>query len=106
MASWIMGAIMGVLCIIGASKRAGGLSGNELFLLAMWYNRLVMGLVVGLASGLRLIDGPLNRYLRAVILGFMVSLAIFLSTAMRDVPALFAGPVFAVAIEYVAKRYE
>lgn len=99
------GAVLGIVCILGVGLRSGGFAGQGLFLLAMWYNRLIMGLVIGLADGLRLTDGPGNRYVRGAILGLIVSLAIFLSTEFRDVPSFLAGIVYGLIIEHVAARY-
>jgi hypothetical protein len=103
--SVISGALLGIVCILGVGLRSGGFAGKGLFLLAMWYNRLVMGLVIGLADGLRLTDGSANRYVRGAILGLAVSLAIFLSTEFRDVPSFLAGIVYGLIIEHVAARY-
>jgi hypothetical protein len=103
--SLVSGALLGIVCIIGVGLRSGGFAGQGLFLLAMWYNRLIMGLVIGLADGLTLADGPANRYVRGAILGLAVSLAIFLSTEFRDVVSFLAGVVYGLIIEYVAARY-
>ncbi len=46
----IIGSLLGIFCIIGISLRLG-FSGNELFILSTWINRVVMGFVVGLAGG-------------------------------------------------------
>ncbi|NLE77785.1 MAG: hypothetical protein GX605_13680 [Chloroflexi bacterium] len=105
-ASLVTGALLGVVCIVGGSLRAGGFAGNELFFFAMWYNRVVMGLVIGLAADLRLVQGPTNRYVRGAVLGLVVTTAVFLSTAFRDVPAFFAGIFYGVIIEAVAQRFE
>jgi hypothetical protein len=102
--SLISGALLGIVCIIGVGLRIG-FAGGGLFLLAMWYNRLVMGLVIGLADELRLVEGPANRYVRGAILGLAISLAIFLSTELRDVPSFLAGIVYGLIIEHVAARY-
>lgn len=101
-----MGGLLGIICIVGVGIRTGELAGRALFLFAMWYNRVIMGLMIGLAGGWYLIDGPWNRYLRGVLLGFLVSLAIFLSTGLQDVPAFLAGIVYGPIIEYVVKRYD
>jgi hypothetical protein len=103
--SLISGAALGVVCILGVALRSGSVAGEGLFLIAMWYNRVIMGLVIGLAGRVKLIEGPGNRYLRGAILGLLVSLAIFLSTAMRDVPSFLAGIAYGIIIEYVAARY-
>ncbi len=99
------GAVLGVFCIIGGSVRAGGLAGNELYVLAMWYNRVIIGLVIGLAGQWQLMSGPWNRYIRGGLLGFLVSAAFFLSTELQDGIAFFAGIVYGLIIEYVAQRY-
>jgi hypothetical protein len=102
--SLMSGAVLGILCIVGVGLRTG-LAGTGQFLLAVWYNRLIMGLVIGLAGEWTLVDGPANRYLRGAVLGLAVSLAVFLSTEMRDVPSFLAGIVYGLVIEYVAARY-
>ena len=103
--SLITGALLGVICIIGGTARAGGFKGNEFFIMGMWYNRVIMGLVLGLAAELKLTSGSANRYVRGALLGFAVSLAFFLSTGMRDVPALFAGVLYGIIIEFAAYRF-
>lgn len=99
--SIISGMILGVFCIIGASTRVGGFSRNELFLFAMWFNRVVIGLVIGLAGDWVIIKSSTNRYLRGGILGLVISAAFFFSTGFRDVPAFFAGIVYGLIIEFV-----
>lgn len=103
--SLISGAMLGIVCIIGVGLRSGGFAGQGLFLVAMWYNRLLMGLLIGLADKLRLVEGASNRYVRGAVLGLAVSLAIFLSTELRDVPSFLAGIVYGMIIEHVAARY-
>ncbi|HNS71742.1 MAG TPA: hypothetical protein PKK07_03400 [bacterium] len=99
----ITGAILGIFCIIGVGSRIG--YENYIFLIAMWYNRVVMGLIIGLAGEIRLTNGPSNTLIRGFILGTIVSSAIFLSTEFRDVPSFFAGIVYGIIIDYVATRY-
>jgi hypothetical protein len=103
--SLVSGAILGVICVIGGSVRAGGLAGNERYLAAMWYNRVIIGLVVGLAAELSFVPGAANRYLRGALLGLVVSLAFFLSTGFQDLVAFGAGIVYGVIIEYSAHRW-
>ncbi|MBN1485775.1 MAG: hypothetical protein JXA37_13760 [Chloroflexia bacterium] len=100
----ISGAVLGIICVIGGTLRAGGFSGNEFYIVGMWYNRVIMGLVIGLAGSLRLTGEPANRYLRGALLGLLVSLAFFLSTGLRDPMAFFAGIVYGLIIEFVAQR--
>jgi len=99
------GAVLGIICVIGGTIRAGGFMGNEFYILGMWYNRVIIGLVIGLAGSLRLISGAANRYLRGALLGMLVSLAFFLSTGLRDPIAFFAGIVYGLIIEFVTQRF-
>ena len=103
--SVIVGAILGVICIIGGGTRAGGWHGNETYLVGMWYNRIIIGLVIGLAGRWELLRGPLNRYIRGLLLGMAVSLAFFLTTGFRDIIAFFAGGVYGVVIEYAVRKH-
>ena len=100
----ISGALLGIFCIAGVGLRLGFV-GNELFLFATWYNRLIMGLVIGLAGGITLIKGKYNPLVRGLLLGTMVSLALFLSTEMRDPLGFMAGVVYGPIIDIVASRY-
>ena len=99
-----MGAVLGVLCIIGVGLRLG-FEGNRLFLFAMWYNRVVMGLVIGLAGGLRLIDSKHNVLVRGFVLGLVVTASITVTSEFRDWPSFFAGLAYGVIIDWVATRY-
>ena len=102
--SMITGAVLGVICIIGGSMRAGGFAGNLSYLAGMWYNRVIIGLVVGLGGQLQVIRGAANRYLRGALLGLVVSFAFFLSTGFRDPVAFVAGILYGVIVEFVARR--
>lgn len=97
------GAGLGVICIIGASVRMGW-SGNQLLILSLWYNRLVMGLMIGLAGGLTLVQGEFNWILRGAFLGLVVSAAYFLTAGGSDWVSFLAGVVYGVIIEYLLRR--
>lgn len=98
--SLLVGAILGIFCIIGVGYRQG-YSGNGLFLFAMWYNRIIMGLAIGLAG-----DWLKNRYIiRGLILGTLITAAFFFSTGFRDWLGFFAGIGYGVIIDYLATKY-
>lgn len=101
--SLITGAILGIFCIIGVGARIG--YENYIFLIGMWYNRVVMGLLIGLADNIQITKGHKNVLLRGALLGLIVSSAIFISTEFRDVPSFFAGIVYGVIIDFVASKY-
>lgn len=104
----LTGALLGILCIIGVGARIpGGYLVNIVFLIGMWYNRVIMGLVIGLVDEIVIIKGEHNRMwanaiLRGLLFGVLVSAAIFLSTEFRDLPSLFAGIAYGLIIDLVA----
>jgi len=102
--SVLIGAVLGILCIVGVGTRIG-FSGNELFLFAMWYNRVIMGLLIGLASDLKIIDSDKNYLVRGFILGLLVTLAITFTSEFRDWPSFFAGIAYGLIIDFVATRW-
>ena len=75
----VTGALLGVLCIIGGGIRLG-FSGNSMLLAGMWYNRLVMGALIGFAF--------------------------LLSTGFRDPVGLAAAMVYGLIIDIVSTKWE
>ena len=129
LASTILGGILGIFCIIGVSLRLG-FSGNELFILATWLNRVVMGFVVGLAANFMFKKTKkINRkqifkqdiksskilyhlypesnlvYLRGAIIGLIISGSFYIATSFKDLPGFFAGIVYGIIIDYIATKY-
>lgn len=106
--STLLGAVLGVFCIIGVGSRVG-MTGNEWYLFGMWYNRVLMGVLIGFAGYWQLIEGGdkdlKNAGVRGLILGTIVTSAIFFSTGLKDVPAWFAGIAYGVIIDVVATHF-
>ena len=96
------GAILGVFCIVGASLRSGFQS-DAYFLFALWYNRLMMGLVIGLAGGNL---GWPKLIGRGALFGLIISFAFYSSTGFHDVVSFLAGIVYGIVIEYIAYKYD
>ena len=96
----VAGALLGVICIIGAQLRSG-FTYEAYYLFAFWFNRLLMGIVIGLAWG-RL--NTLQAIGRGAILGLLVSFAFYSSTGFADIIGFIAGILYGVIIEYVALR--
>jgi hypothetical protein len=96
----ITGALLGVVCIIGAQLRSG-FERDAVYLFAFWFNRLLMGIVIGLAWSKL---STMQAIARGAILGFLVSFAFYSSTGFADLIGLIAGIVYGVIIEYVALK--
>jgi len=96
------GAVLGVFCIVGAYVRSGFQS-DASFLFALWYNRLFMGLLIGLAGGNL---GWPKVIGRGALFGLIVSFAFYSSTGFNDIVSFLAGIVYGIIIEYIAFKYD
>lgn len=92
------GAVLGLICIAGAMIRSG-FEKDSMYLFAFWYNRLLMGVVIGLAGRIRERSKAIGR---GALLGLLVSFAFYSSTAFDDGIGFLAGIVYGVIIEYVS----
>ena len=102
--SIILGAILGIFCIIGISIRLG-FFGNELFILSTWVNRVLLGLVIGLLPYHKIKDNLTFILSRGVLFGFIVGGSFYLATAFIDTPGFIAAIVYGVIIDYFATKY-
>ena len=98
----ITGAILGIFCIIGAQARFDG-SLETSYLFSFWFNRLIMGMFIGLIVWN--ISLPM-RLLRGLIIGLFISFAFYSSTSFLDSTGFLAGGVYGVIIEYVGFKLE
>jgi len=97
----VTGAILGVFCIIGASLRSGSQS-DVYFLFALWYNRLLLGLLIGMAGRK---PGWPKVITHGAIFGLIVSFAFYSSTGFNDVVSFLAGIIYGIIIETIAFKY-
>jgi len=100
----ISGALLGIFCIIGISFRMG-YSGNEIFILASWINRVIMGLVIGLLHTDKR-KTAWNNLGRGAFFGLIISGSLYISTEFRDVVGFFAGIIYGMIIDFVASKYK
>jgi hypothetical protein len=96
----ITSALLGVICIVGAQLRSG-FTNEAFYLFSFWFNRLLLGIVIGLAWG-RL--NTLHAIIRGAFLGLLVSFAFYSSTGFKDIIGFIAGIVYGVIIEYAALK--
>ncbi len=98
----LSGAVLGVVCIVGASLRSAEALGGT-YLLAFWYNRVLMGLMIGAFSGVPFLT---KGAVRGAVLGLLVSFAFYSATGFADPVGFWVGPVYGILIEYAAHRWE
>ncbi|MFW5788004.1 MAG: hypothetical protein ACOCV3_07020, partial [Halanaerobiales bacterium] len=94
--SILTGVLFGLLCVLGFIFRKG-FSDNSLFVLALFYNRVLMGIVIGMAAERK----GVKVLLRGALLGLIVSLAFYLSTSFRDPITFFSGIVIGLITDAV-----
>jgi len=100
----LTGAGLGIFCIIGIGFRVG-FTDNGLFLASAWFNRVIMGLMIGLAGGIKISGGKFNWLGRGALFGVLVSFAWFLDTGFRDFMGFLAGIGYGIIIDWAASRY-
>jgi len=100
--SLIGGALLGVACVIGAYVRSG-FTVSPNFVFSLWYNRVILGLIVG-APWQKI---PRNKaLLRGGFFGLFVSFAFYTSTGFQDPVSFVAGIVYGVILEWWLSRSE
>ena len=102
--SIITGSLLGILCIIGLSYRMG-FEGNEMLIAATWFNRFIMGVVIGLAGKLKITKSNLNHLFRGALLGLLISFSLYIATGFIDTPGFIAGIIYGIIIDLIATKY-
>lgn len=97
----IGGAVLGIVCVVGASLRSGGIA-SPTFIFALWFNRVIIGLAVGAPWQTTSRNKSL---LRGAIIGLLVSLAFYSSTNFRDPISFIAGVAYGVILEAFLSRF-
>lgn len=97
----IGGALLGIVCVIGAYVRSGS-SASVSFVFALWFNRVIIGLVIGAPWAKVTIN---KAMLRGAILGLLVSFAFYSATDFIDPISFIAGIVYGVIIEAWLFKY-
>jgi hypothetical protein len=98
----LLGAFLGVFCVIGIGIRMGD-QVSGLFLFATWFNRVVIGLMIGLYKPAS--QEFLKAAFRGGVLGLIVSFSLYSATAFIDTPGLFAGIFYGIIIDTLATKF-
>ncbi len=93
----MMGAILGVFCIIGAITRYQE-EPTIIYLFSFWYNRVIIGAMIGLLPTLKNLKYTL---VRGFIVGLLISLAFYSATEFYDLMGFMAGGFYGVIIDTV-----
>lgn len=96
-----LGTMLGIVCIVGASLRMPDTLSN-VYLFSFWFNRLLMGLIIGLFSRPKTL---MVASVRGLLLGAFVSFAFYSSTEFLDLMGFLAGLAYGIIIELVLFRF-
>lgn len=91
----IGGAVLGLFCVIGAYVRSG-FSASPVFIFSLWYNRVILGLVVG-APWKETTSS--KAIFRGALLGLLVSFAFYSTSGFQDPVSFVAGIVYGGLLE-------
>ncbi len=77
-----LGAILGIICIIGVNQRLppDPSPSAAIYLLGAWYNRLIMGIIIGLAGEFHFLSEK-NQIWEALIRGLLIGAIVSVSFA-------------------------
>ena len=98
--SIIGGALLGLLCVAGAYIRSG-FTASPNFVFSLWYNRVLLGLIVG-APWKKSPRG--KKLIRGGVIGLLVSFAFYTTTGFQDPVSFLAGIVYGVILEWWLDR--
>lgn len=99
-AALIGGALLGIICVVGAYIRSG-FTASPFFVFSLWYNRVIIGLVVGAPW---IVTNRSKALLRGAFLGLLVSFAFYSSTGFEDPVSFVAGILYGVILEWWLSR--
>ena len=102
----ILGALTGVICAIGT------VIGNNpifqislMYLIYLWYNRLILGFVLGIADNVRIINHELgNSVIRGALIGAILSIILVIIPGLAAYSFILAGIVFGIIIDLIATK--
>ena len=102
-----LGALFGVFCIIGVSQRSGWgpLPNDAVYLTGAWYNRLIMGIMIGLAGEIHFFSEKnyiWESIIRGVVIGTLISISFAFLQQYVTWTYFFAGIAYGLIIDPVS----
>lgn len=103
----VLGALFGLFCVYGTTMvDVPGVEVTMLLLATIFYNRLLIGFVIGLSEDIMLVGGELlNSAVRGGILGVIIGLAITIPGGWDSAILLVFSLVYGVITDVVATRF-
>jgi len=103
--SLVVAALCGVFCAYGTSTvEIPGFEVTIPYLLTIFYNRLLMGFVIGLAGDVKILKKePINSIIRGIIIGAIISVGI--SFYGGGFAFIGAGILYGALTDFLATRF-
>jgi hypothetical protein len=103
----ILGAIFGLFCAWATSTAPIPKEWLTLeFLIYIWYNRLILGFVIGFAENINFIKSRYsNAIIRGAIIGTIISVILVIIPGLAAISYLFAGTIYGIIIDVIATKF-
>jgi len=98
----LCGAVLGVFCILGLNLRMGN-QVTGMFLFATWFNRVIMGMMIGFYSPIS--NKIVHSAIRGGLLGLIISFSLYVATDFLDSVGFIAGIFYGVIIDIICTKY-
>lgn len=99
--SIVLGILFGAICVYGSAGNLPSGVPAAPILATVFYNRVLLGLVIGIADGIEA-----HPVLRGAVLGAIVSIAIAIpSGTAGGVMLIAAGVVYGIITDFAATKY-
>ena len=102
-----LGAILGIFCIIGVNQRLppDPSPSAGVYLLGAWYNRLIMGIMIGLAGEIHFLSEKHQIWeaiIRGLLIGAIVSVSFAFLQQMITITYFLAGIAYGLIIDLIS----
>ena len=116
--STLMGAVLGVVCILGVGMRIPGTYlDNIVYLMGIWSMRVLLGMTIGLAEGIVILKGEqwkkwVNVIIRGILFGLVFSTTLvlidpfFMSRWTTFAAGIAYGPIIDLIATWLGKKKE
>ncbi|MHA1518863.1 MAG: hypothetical protein ACTSRK_01645 [Promethearchaeota archaeon] len=99
-----LGMVLGLICVLGQSLRMpdNPLPNATIYLLAAWYNRVIMGILIGCADDWQILKpntqskAIINAIIRGALIGTLVSVSFGLLQQRIEIVYFLAGIVWGI----------
>jgi hypothetical protein len=107
MTALILGATFGLFCAWATSTAPIPAEWLTIeFLIYIWYNRLILGFIIGYAENMKFIESKYgNAAIRGAILGTTISIILVIIPGLPAISYLWAGTIYGIIIDIVATKF-